>query len=690
MHGTRMMFDMKKKTEFIVIALLLAVTLGLRLWQLDSVPPGWRDDELINSLVISQHTIDGDVRAYYADASGHEGLYHILNAGFLALFGPTPAGIRLLSVILGCVTIFFTYLLTKEMFSQHTYNEAAGLIAAFVLSLSFWSLMYSRVGIRHIALPALVLPCFTYFWRWFNRFNKNRSSFGLTRLNFDWPLVLAAVCLGAAYYTYFASRGVPLILVAFVAYLALVDGSFIRRSWKHLLFFATVSTLLAVPLYLSIQAQAGADARVAELAVPLIAMREGDFAPLFEHIRITLGMIHITGDGEFLYNIPGRPLFGPLGAILFWLGILICLWQSVMPLWMRWVKKSADLYTSNLPYLFLLLWWLAGISPAFISVPPASLSHTILAQSAIYMIVIVPLLFLLDQNENSSVIQAKQITIITVYSLLLIIPIVIRDLPDYFVVWPQRGQTRFLYRADIHELADEVANDRLVEFAIGSPLAGPWDKVAFEANLGDAADSVLARWYNPERATFLLPRISIFGRPRTATPWQLDTFGPIGTGIGEFNAYRASLLPFPKDDEICFENELCITPHLSTSVNDFKPGSPIEIEVVIQIFVTGTEQLPIIPLVSNPPPPNVYAGPRLAVFVQLLDKNGIFITGDDGLWVDPETLEVGDLFQQKHLLQSSTFNVGDTIAFGFYDPKTGQRILTADGRDHVELKITSE
>ncbi|MCZ7666284.1 MAG: glycosyltransferase family 39 protein [Chloroflexi bacterium] len=86
------------------------------LWQLDSVPPGWRDDELINSLVISQHVLDGEWAVYYPDASGHEALYHALNAIFLALFGATVWGIRYLSVLLGTLTVALTYRFGKKLF----------------------------------------------------------------------------------------------------------------------------------------------------------------------------------------------------------------------------------------------------------------------------------------------------------------------------------------------------------------------------------------------------------------------------------------------------------------------------------------------------------------------------------------------------------------------------------------------
>ena len=54
--------------------------------------------------------------------------------------------------------------------------------------------------------------------------------------------------------------------------------------------------------------------------------------------------------------------------------------------------------------------------------------------------------------------------------------------------------------------------------------------------------------------------------------------------------------------------------------------------------------LPPKPLISNPPPPGVYSGPRLLAFAQLWDEADRFLAGDDGLWVDPYTLQPGDIF----------------------------------------------
>ena len=98
--------------------------------------------------------------------------------------------------------------------------------------------------------------------------------------------------------------------------------------------------------------------------------------------------------------------------------------------------------------------------------------------------------------------------------------------------------------------------------------------------------------------------------------------------------------------------------------------------------------LPPIPLISNPPPPGVYAGPRLLAFAQLVDSDGNFLAGDDGLWVDPVTLQVGDRWLQQHVLVDEG---GSAAAiFGLYDPLTGTRILTNQGQDHIRLNLPSE
>ncbi|MCB0000662.1 MAG: glycosyltransferase family 39 protein, partial [Anaerolineales bacterium] len=212
----------------------------------------------INSLVISQKVIDGNWAVYYPDASGHEALYHILNAFFLYIYGPSAAGIRLLSVFLGTLTIPLTYAIGRRLF-----NPTVGLIAAAALSVSFWSLMYSRIGLRHISLPVFSLGAFYFFWR--VAISSNQLSVISNQLSPKPPLitdyrtrsgrettlpitVYCSLFTGLGFYTYFASRGVPLVMIAFCGYLALFFWPTLQRNWHWLGLTFGLSLLLSLPL----------------------------------------------------------------------------------------------------------------------------------------------------------------------------------------------------------------------------------------------------------------------------------------------------------------------------------------------------------------------------------------------------------------------------------------------------------
>ncbi|NKQ34353.1 MAG: phospholipid carrier-dependent glycosyltransferase [Chloroflexi bacterium] len=700
-----------KKRATIPILTLTFLAFALRLWHVGGMPPGWRDDELINSLVISQHVLDGQWALYYADASGHEALYHVLNAVMLGLFGANWAGIRLLSVFLGTLTVPLTWLLGRKMF-----NNTVGLLAAAGLTFSFWSLMYSRIGLRHILMPLLTLLAFYFFWRALKPNTQSPNPPISQSPIFQSPIsnyLLAALFMGLGFYTYFASRGVPLILLAFTVYLALVDWPLFRRKWRGIGLMFGVTAVLALPLFFTLQQQPESEARVAELAVPLVEARQGNFAPLQQHVVATLGMAHADGDDEWLYNIPHRPVFGPIAATFFWAGVAIAAWYTLKGIVLcvaccilrkrgETARPDGVLFahdhtapsrpypsfpyslTPSLPFAFLLIWWLVGISPGFISVPPASLGHTILAQSAFFMLAVLPIWRLEIGDWRFAVngwqppISNLQSLLATALGVLLLLSIITRDLPDYFVEWPSRGMVRFLYRADIQDVA-EYLNDHpeITDVGITSLLAGPWDKVALEIDL-DRDTAVSPRWYNPQRAILLNPPLSFRGYPEVAEAYE-NGFRQVAGGdqAGYYSLAQVEKVR-PSGERVCFQNGLCL---ISANYDPETGRLELGFEVAREL------ELPPNPLISNPPPPGVYSGPRLYAFGQLLDAGGNFLAGDDGLWVDPYSLQPGDVFLQQHWPQLPEGADPVTAVFGLYDPMTGQRILTADGRDHLRLTI---
>ena len=327
-----------------------------------------------------------------------------------------------------------------------------------------------------------------------------------------------------------------------------------------------------------------------------------------------------------------------------------------------------------------MLWWLAGITPGFLSVPAGSLSHTIVAQPAVYLLVALPLLPLSQVKHGRS--------LATVAAVLLLGSIGLRDLPDYFGEWPNRGLTRFLYRADVGNVADYLADHpALTDIAITSLLAGPWDREALKLELakeGIAPATVRPRWYNPERVIFLElagepSPLTFAGFPVGITPIHAEDLVQLPREqAGGYGLNRVETTTPASAEPVCFRNGLCWL----AATYDTATGY-----LELTWRVERPLNLPPMPLISNPPPPDVYAGPRLYIFGQFLDEQGNFLAGDDGLWVDPLTLYPGDVFIQQHRPVVTAGSQPATATFGLYDPMTGERILTEDGRDHLSLPI---
>jgi len=678
--------------------LLILLTWGLRLCCLESVPAGWRDDELINIHALSGELLAGRFPLYFTGASGHEPLYHYLHAGVRAVLGFNVLSGHLLSVTFGTLTIALTYTLARSLFGRMT-----AVLASLALTISFWSLMYSRTAIRHISLLPFALATFYVFWRFMDcestnlRVTKSVSS-GFVNS------VLVGLLLGVSLYTYPAARVLPALPVLFFAYLALFHRDQFSRRWRGLLASVVIVAVLAVPLWIAIaqgrsEAAAqgiGADARLAELAVPLQELQAGNLRPLLETAWTTLGMFHATGDPEWLYNISNRPVFNLLGGMLLWAGVALCLY--------RWSQPR---------YFFLLLWLGLGLLPAFISIPSASLSHTILAQPVAY---ILPALTLTEtcrwvksQTPNSKVynlsILHSPFSILhcsfTIVTAVFLTTNAIHDLRDYFIMWPQHDMVRFLYRADYREAAHYLdARPEITDGAISSTLLGPWDRLALEVDT--RRDDIALRLFNPERALVWVAEDAPSTVLLTSFPHPLPPINDLlETGAGPPDAISphltlyvlpaiCNLQPATHNPLARFANGLeLIDAHWIQT----KPLAPGQEPVLLTTWLVAAPlDLPPIPIVANPPPPGVYSGPRLFVFTHLLASDGTLLVGDDGLWVDPLTLRPGDCFIQTHrlILPPDSPSGPYALKLGLYDPLTGERWAVLDSKgqpvaDHVLL-----
>ena len=618
--------------------LLLSLTLlacGLRFWQLDGVPPGYRIDELSDIFAVSpQQLAGGKYHFFFHDASGHEGLWHAFHHLFLYLLGQTALGARGVSAFFGLLTIPLVYLIGRTLF-----DKRIGLVAAAALTVSFWGLMYSRTGIRQVSMPFFQLIAFYFFWRGI-RTNKRTH----------W--IAAGVGMGLCLNTYFAAWTVPATIIGFLFLALIFRRDLLDGRWRGILWMFALTLLFAIPLVIAMRdVPASAEpGRISEVAKPFHAFLAGDFRPILQNIVQTLRMYHNYGDEEWLYNIPFRPVFPPLIGLIFWIGVIIAVGRTLL-------NRSAET-------TFLLIWWFLGIAPAFISVPPASLGHTIASQVAVYLLLALPLTLIRPIS--------KLRPILTPISLLLIGSVAVIDLPDYFYDWPTRGNTRFHYNADIDDVARYLkTRPDLTDFGITGTLAGQWEKLALEFS---APPNLRPRWYNPSRVIFL----EIAGQPaRNFTDYpnieliENSRYQPDSVPISAYRFREVMPTTLPETLNFCFDNGWCI---VSAEYN------PPTLDLIWRITAEPAESI-IRPIYSFPPPPGVYDGERLKIFAHLWNEKGEVINGDDTMGVDPATVHTGDLFLQRHHLTPPDEN-SYVVAVGLYDPATGKRLKSADGSDH--------
>ena len=633
-----------KERILVIGVILLAWT--LRWVALMEVPPGWRDDDLVEVYTFSKEILSTGIKLYYAEAWGQGPFYHTIRAPVLAFGGVNQASVRWLSSTCGTLAVLLTWATGRRFF-----NRRVGLLAAALSAVSFWSLMYSRVAIRHIgALPWMLLAI---YWGWRLLREKRHTALAM---------VGVAVGTAAAMLTYYAGRLMPVVLIG-----ALIILKSIKSAERSSSSPSVIGLALTAPTFITAFNTPGADARVDELAYPIHALMAGNMQPMLNNAWLTLGMFHAHGDPEWLYNLPFRPIFGIFIAVIFF--------TSFVQQMLRLKHENARMT---------LFWLGVGISPALISLPESSLGHTILALPATYILLASAINLVPSRWRKTALILG-----VLGFSL-----VARRDLVDYFIKWPQESMVGFLYRGDYRQATRYLdGHPEISDVAIGTMLFGQWDKVALETDIHRQNTAV--RWINPDRALInsaaspLVHFLQEESQPVPLIRTILDAAQQVDAPHG-LQGYLISL-PEPGDKAITLDRggkRLTETVfNRSFILEAVEPHLMDNRELWINTWWQIVDTPPLPPEKLYPPPADVYGGPRLRVFAHLL-KDGVYETGDDGLWVDPYSLRTGDRFIQVHVFKlSESPYTSLSLGVGLYDPQTGERWHTTDGSDQITITL---
>jgi 4-amino-4-deoxy-L-arabinose transferase-like glycosyltransferase len=330
------------KRELLLLALITLLAAVLRLYRLDDIPPGLCGDTAYKGIG-ADRILMGEYPIFFEESwGGIEPMYMYLLAGLFAVLGSTTLIIKVLSAIIGIVTVPLLYLLVRRMLS----SRAVALLASGFLAISYWHISYSRLGWEIILGPPFVILTLYLLWR---ALETHRWR------DFVW----AGLALGASLYTYQAQRFLPILIVCYLLCRGLLEKGFWREYGAKVALSLAIAVLVFAPLGLYFATHSGAFLRRArEVSIFNPEMNpEGALRSFLESSVKVLGTYNVSGDPLWRHNLPGRPAFDIPISVLFLLGLAISL--------TRWRQR---------PYS-LLLFWLVILTLPPVLTPPRDVPH---------------------------------------------------------------------------------------------------------------------------------------------------------------------------------------------------------------------------------------------------------------------------------------------------------------------------
>ncbi len=334
------------KNRWVIVLIIVVVASVFRLWQLDTIPPGLYPDEAMNGNNAIQTLETGEYKVFYPENNGREGLFVWLQAASLKAFGYNVWSLRVVSAIAGIMTVLGLYFLVKQLF-----NWQIAALSSYLMAISFWHILFSRIGFRAILAPMLLVWGIYFFWR-------GKVSGKL------WTFAVSGIFWGLGFYTYIAFRAIPLALI----FMLLAYWYAIRKDFAHgkyeltrnqvargFALFMVVTILVALPIGIFYyQNPSDFLGRTAQIS---IASSDNPVGTLVKNVGTTLAMFNFVGDHNWRHNFAGSPLLmWPIG-VLFALGFLRSL--------VKFFKRKHGHFSSV--HTLLLSWFFVGLLPVILS-----------------------------------------------------------------------------------------------------------------------------------------------------------------------------------------------------------------------------------------------------------------------------------------------------------------------------------
>ncbi len=325
-----------------LLAVVMVLALGLRIWQLERLPPGFHFDEAFEALEAWRIYQEPTYRPLFL--TGNFGVLPLnvyANTLMFALIDQlggsvTPMIMRLTSAIVGALTVLALYGLAHELAKLDRRpvrpSPCFPLFAATVLAIMQWHLHFSRMGIEPIWVPLLWTGSTALLLRGW-------------RTEQAWPFAAGGFVLASAMYAYQGAWIMPgLALLIVLALLTQAQDQTDGQRFVHwlpqasrlrgILLAGVVAAITFAPLgWYFWQHPEQFLLRPTQIAV----VGEGEAAATASVWQTSwatarmFGPFGAPGDLDPRRNLPGAPALNLWLALPFYLGLGLALWRIRRP-----------------------------------------------------------------------------------------------------------------------------------------------------------------------------------------------------------------------------------------------------------------------------------------------------------------------------------------------------------------------
>ena len=137
--------ELRSLAPWMALGAILILATGVRLYNLEDVPPGMWYDEADNLMHAQRYARDPGQIPVYEPSTNLPSLFLLPISALVKLVGTSVTAPRLVAVAFGVAGILASFL-----FVRHLFGAFAGLIAAFFVAFMRWDIIWSRIGMHGV------------------------------------------------------------------------------------------------------------------------------------------------------------------------------------------------------------------------------------------------------------------------------------------------------------------------------------------------------------------------------------------------------------------------------------------------------------------------------------------------------------------------------------------------------------